>query len=99
MGLDEGKLRQRAEDGIKAKAVIENEVFRAVAEDYQKDLLKAFKGTDDIEVALEARRKVLVFEEILARLLTIAQQGDHAQGELAQMVARQEQDYRERATV
>lgn len=95
MSLDEGLLRKRVEDGLKAVAVLENPVFRDCGERYQKTLLQAFKGEDD-DIAWEAKRKVLVFEEFLAMLSNIAKKGVQAQVDLNRL---SELEHRAKSTV
>ena len=100
--MDDRKLRQRIEDGIRAKAVLENEIFKKVAEEYRQELFEAFKdGTD--EEALDRRREALVLGRLLYKVAQFAKRGDEAQKDLEVLRAKKEADdargYVERSAV
>ena len=74
-------------EGEDAEAVLLNPVFKKVAEDYNKELLKAFKG-DDLEAAMVAREEARVLERILTRLVSIQGKGERAAAALEELKQR-----------
>jgi len=67
-------LQKQLEDGQRANEVLENPVFKAMAEEIRSDFARAFKG-DDEDKALEARREIRVFEAFLTKLVRKNQKG------------------------
>ena len=74
---DETLLLKQLTEGEAAKAVLENPVFRRVAEDLRKECFKAFKGSDD-DKAMEARREIRVFETFLTKFIVTQRKGEEA---------------------
>ena len=85
----EVKLRNQVEDGRQATIVLENVIFRRVAEQIRTELYEAFKGEDD-EKALDARTKKKVFEELLNTFLRIQVRGKRATDSLKAMESERE---------
>ena len=81
------ELSDLMEQGDMATVVLENPVFRKVAEELNRDYGKAFKG-DDMEAALKARDEARALERLLTKLKKVQDKGAQA--------ARDLQDQRDR---
>ena len=74
---NEDTLQRYIRDGQEAAAVLENRIFKAQARALEKEYHAAFKG-EDLDKALEARRKAQVFESFLTKLVIIQRKGEKA---------------------
>ncbi|MGI9490495.1 MAG: hypothetical protein ACR2RF_32300 [Geminicoccaceae bacterium] len=80
-------LWKHVQDGQEAEAVLQNPVFKQVAEELQKRFATDFKGDDEVK-ALEARREVRVFEALLGKILRIQERGVKAAASLEELKQR-----------
>ncbi len=83
------ELSDLMEQGDLATVVLENPVFRKVAEELNRDYGKAFKG-DDMEAALKARDEARALESLLTKLKKVQDKGVQAANELQQQRDRRE---------
>ena len=77
------------EQGDFATVVLENPVFRKVADEVNRDYGKAFKG-DDMEAALKARDEARALESLLTRLHRVQTKGRQAAKDLEELRERRE---------
>ena len=84
---DEDALQRHIKDGQEASAVLENRIFKAQARAQTKEYHAAFKG-EDLDKALEARRKAQVFESFLTKLVIIQRRGEKAGKDLKKLRSR-----------
>lgn len=87
---NEQTLQRYFRDGQEAEAVLENRIFKAQARALEKEYSAAFKG-DDLDAALEARRKAQVFEDFLTKLAIIHKRGIQAGKDLENLKQRRHQ--------
>ena len=84
MSRDEFSLRRDVEAGLEAQAVLENKTFEEITKEILKDFQDKFIG-EDHRKAWEARRQVLVFNEIIGKLRFKVGRGQEAQKQLNNM--------------
>ncbi len=85
-----GFLQRQADRGQQADNLLENPVFKEVAEKIREDFAKAFKG-DDEDKALEARRQIRVFETLLTEITAVRGQGVVAMQKLREIQRRKKE--------
>ena len=86
--MNEQKLLQQIETGRLAQDVLDNPVFKSVAEQIREDFNRAFRGDDEDE-ALKVRREARAFEKILTKLAMLKDKGDAADSSLRELKRRE----------
>ena len=82
------ELQKIVEDGQHAEAVLENPLFKRLAEEMRKDCFDKFKGGDET-AALEARREIRVFEDFLTKFAVAHKRGMDAANKQRDLAQRQ----------
>ena len=86
---DVNSLVELMEQGDLASLVLDNAVFRKVADELNRDYGKAFKG-DDMEAALKARDEARALESLLTKLTRVQSKGQRAAEQLQELRDRKE---------